>query len=89
MGLIAMSDHTTERDRLARTVGANETAAPSPPPAPLPYKLPDGPRLRFRDEVRVERDPDKVPYDYFASHPEFKPRRLSRRARWRRIREGF
>jgi len=36
------------------------------------------------------READKVPYNYYFSHPEFKVRRLSRRVRRRRaIREGF
>jgi hypothetical protein len=96
----AMTDHdlarikrmqrSTERERFAQTIDASEPAAPSPPPPPLPYRLPGPPSFKFRDEAPVERDPDKVPYDFYASHPEWKPRPIrGRRAKWRTIREGY
>jgi hypothetical protein len=46
-------------------------AAPSSPPA-----------FKFKHEIEQRRqDPDKVPYDFYASHPEHAPQ--SSRSRWR------
>jgi hypothetical protein len=74
MGVVAMTDHdlayyrrikrtqrSTERERLARTIGTNDPAAPSPPPAPLPYKLPDGPRFAFATRFASSAIPTRCP----------------------------
>jgi hypothetical protein len=45
--------------------------------------------LRHANErPRPKRDADKVPYDYYASHPEHRPRPLTRRQRRRRAIRG-
>jgi len=39
------------------------------------------PRFKTRQEIEQARqDPDKVPYSYYASHPEHRPQQVSR---WR------